>query len=94
MLDQVGLVYQDLEWIDIDMSEGVEWSSAGVAAGDFLRVGQRWVVLFDDVGKPGMLDREDLCLDFDRGPRLREVGEIFIGDGLIEWASTAGDSSS
>ncbi len=93
MLDQEGLAYQDLDWVDIDMAEGVEWTSLGAEAGDLLRVGERWVLLFEDVGKPRILDREDLCLDFDKGPRVRKIGEIFIGDGLIEWASMAGDSN-
>ena len=56
-------------------------------AGDLLRVGERWVVLLEDRGISGRADRDDLCLDFDKGPRVNRIGDVFTGDGLIEWAS-------
>ena len=62
------------------------WGAEGAVGGDLLRVGNRWVVLLQDRGLEGFLDRDDLCLDFDRGARMRLVGEVFTGDGLVEWA--------
>ncbi len=90
MLKRLQIGYEDLVWIDIDITEGVDWGAGGVGEGDLLRVGERWVVLFSDKGEPGLLDREDLCLDFDKGPRVSQISEVFTGDGLIEWASTSG----
>ncbi len=90
MLDRFDIAYEDLVWVDIDVAEGVDWGEDGVEEGDLLRVGERWVVLFADKGEPGSLDPQDLCLDFDKGPRVSQIGEVFTGDGLIEWASTSG----
>jgi len=50
-----------------------------------VRVGERVVILAADHGLPGYLDRDDLCIDFDRGIAVRRLGEIFVGDGQIEW---------
>jgi len=89
MVDEMGVAFDDLAWVDIDLSKGPTWGESGVAQGDLLRVGERWVVLFEDRGEIGRIDRQDLCLDFDRGPRVSRLGDIFSGDGLIEWATPA-----
>ena len=89
MLVEIGVAYEDLQWSDIDLAEQIEWAQGAVEAGDLLRVGERWVVLFEDRGQAGSLDRDDLCLDFDKGPRVNRIGDVFTGDGLIEWASTS-----
>ena len=56
---------------------------------DFL-VGERFVILAYDQGDPGRLDDGDLGFDFDKGAVLRRLGEIFTGEGLVEWAPLAG----
>ena len=89
MIDRMGVAFDDLAWVDIDLSQGPTWGESGVSKGDLLRVGERWVVLFEDRGEMGRIDRQDLCLDFDRGPRVSRVGDVFTGDGFIEWATPA-----
>ena len=46
----------------------------------------RVVWLLDDRGVADRLDREDLCLDFERGARVRSLRDVFTGDGLVERA--------
>lgn len=87
-LSDVDTSFDRLDWSDLDMAERVVWGSSGVEEGDLLRVGERWVVLLEDRGVPGRIDRDDLCLDYDRGPRVSRIGEVFTGDGLVEWAAT------
>lgn len=86
MLDRAGLSYEDLEWTDVDLAEGPAWSSEAVEPGDFLRVGERIAILVADRGDTGVLDRADLCFDFIKGARVRPLDEIFVGEGLVEWA--------
>ena len=86
MLDRARLSYEDLKWTDVDLQEGPVWSLEAVEPGDFLRVGERIAILVADRGKPGVLDRSDLCFDFIKGARVRPLDEIFVGDGLVEWA--------
>jgi hypothetical protein len=86
MLDRAGISYEDLQWVDVDLLEGPEWSREGVEPGDFLRVGERIAIVVADRGDPGVLDRYDLCFDFIKGARVRPLDEIFVGEGLVEWA--------
>ena len=86
MLDRARLSYEDLEWTEVDLQVGPTWSPAAVEAGDFLRVGERLAILVADRGQPGVLDRSDLCFDFIKGARVRPLDEIFVGEGLVEWA--------
>ena len=81
-----GSSYGDLEWVAVELGLDQPWGDGGVAAGDLLRVGNRWVILLRDQTSPGLLDVGDLCLDLDKGARVREVGEVFTGEGLVEWA--------
>jgi hypothetical protein len=85
-LQRSGVVYGDLDWVPVELGVDRFWGREGAAEGDLLRVGNRWVILLQDRGLPGELDRDDLCLDFDKGARIRIVGEVFTGDGLVEWA--------
>ena len=85
-LDRMGVEFRDLEWISVELGVDQPWGAEGAVEGDLLRVGNRWVVLLQDRGTPNLLDRDDLCLDFDKGARIRLVGEVFTGDGLVEWA--------
>lgn len=81
-----GLDYEQLRWEAVELGGDLSWGESGAAAGDLVRVGNRWVVLLQDRGVDGLLDHDDLCLDFDKGARMRLVGEVFTGDGLVEWA--------
>ena len=78
--------YKDLEWVAVELGVDQSWGEGGAAGGDLLRVGDRWVVLLQDRGIEHILDRDDLCLDFDRGAKIRLVGEVFAGDGLVGWS--------
>jgi hypothetical protein len=82
-LDAGGADPEKLEWSAVELTGSVPW----LASGDLLRVGDRWVLTYRDLGKEGWLDYEDLCFDFDRGAAVRRLGDIFIGDGLVERAS-------
>jgi len=85
-LDQAGTQFADLEWVGVELGIDQLWSTEGAAEGDLLRVGNRWVILLQDQGSDEILDRDDLCLDFDKGARIRVIGEVFTGEGLVEWA--------
>jgi hypothetical protein len=76
-----GMAWEDLSW------EAVELGVAGVEArpGDLLRVGTRIVWILEDRGESG-LDYDDWCLDFERGARVRRLGDVFVGQGLVDWA--------
>jgi hypothetical protein len=86
LLDQSQTTYEELTWRAVELGVDEGWGEAGAGRGDLLRVGNRWVVAVEDRAVLGVLDREDLCFDFDKGFRLRRIGEVFTGDGLIEWA--------
>ena len=90
ILDRAGRSWDGLGWRGVDLQDGPEWGAGGVAPGDLLRVGERWVVLVEDRGRTGRLDDQDLGFDFDKGPALLRLGQIFTGDGLVEWAPLGG----
>lgn len=93
LLQRSGVSYDQLEWQSVDLAAGPDWGNQGVEGGDLLRVGDRWVVVFYDEGQPGVLDREDLCLDFDKGARIQRLGDVFTGEGLVDWAAVPEHSS-
>ncbi len=86
MLARAGVRFEALEWEAIDLTAGPPWGDAGAARGDFVRAGERIVVLFDDRGSEGVLDYDDLCFDFETGAEVRRLGEVFSGEGLVEHA--------
>lgn len=86
-LVRAGVSARELRWRAIDLGEGPGWGPGGAQAGDLVRVGERTVVLFDDEGAAGRLDRDDLCFDYFQGAAVRPLGEVFVGDGLVLWAS-------
>ena len=94
-LQAAGRRYSELSWRDADLVlADTPWASEatgspGVAPGDLLRVGQRIVVLYQDRGRAGRLDYEDLAFDFELGAAVRPLAEVFSGDGVIELASLA-----
>lgn len=80
----------ELEWVEVDLSDGPPWGGdgdrAGVGTGDLLRAGARVVVLFRDRGTEGVLDRGDLCFDYEQGAAVRPLSEVFTGEGLLDLA--------
>jgi len=78
----------EVAWATVDLGAGPAWGGdgAGVDAGDLLRAGARVVVLFRDRGTPGVLDRDDLCFDYEQGAAVRALSEVFAGEGLVEVA--------
>ncbi len=86
LTETAGSGWAALEWREVDLSDGPEWTPTGAAPGDPLRVAERVVLLYEDRGLPGRLDRADLAFDFTKGSGVRSLGEIFVGDGLVEWA--------
>ena len=68
--------FEDLQWRLVDLAGEARWDDA-VRPGDLLRVGDRVVILYQDHGQDGVLDPEDLCLDYVRGPAVRRLDEVF-----------------
>ncbi|MGB3561442.1 MAG: hypothetical protein WBC09_00110, partial [Thermoanaerobaculia bacterium] len=87
MLSAAGITYEALDWQEVDLESGPGWGGEGVAAGDFLRVGDRLVVLAKDLGTPSVLDYQDLCFDYLKGAKVQPLREVFAGEGLVEWAA-------
>ena len=86
LLAGAGTSYTALEWSEVELTGSLDWSDVGGLPGDLIRVGERLVVLFEDRGKPGVVDYEDLCFDYDRGANVRTLGDVFVGDGVVELA--------
>jgi hypothetical protein len=80
-LSEVELRWDDLRWSPVELTGEVAWS-----AGSAIRAGSKVAFTYADRGVPGMLDDADLCLDFDRGATVRPLGEVFVGEGLVELA--------
>lgn len=85
-LERAGASLESLAWRTIELEAGPPWGPAGAAAGDLLRVGERFVILVADEGEAGRLDYRDLAFDFDKGAALWPLEAIFTGEGLVEWA--------
>ncbi len=81
-INGAGAVPDELAWEAVELTGEVPWE----AAGDLIRVGERWVLTYQDLGVEGRLDYEDLCFDFDKGAAVRRLGDIFVGEGLVERA--------
>jgi len=89
-LRAAGKRFEDLVWTRADLVEETSrWGGAQGDAypGDLVRVGERMVVLYEDRGKPGALDYDDLCFDYALGTAVRRLGDVFTGDGVVELAS-------
>ena len=88
-----GTSFSELTWSTLDVSGEARWQ-ADAEAGDLLRVGDRVVVLFRDLGEPGIVDYQDLCFDFVQGIETRALGAVFSGEGLtVEIARMATQGS-
>jgi hypothetical protein len=86
VIEAAGRTPADLSWATVDLGAGPAWGEGGVGTGHLLRAGARTVVLFRDRGRAGVLDRDDLCFDYERGAAVRPLAEVFAGGGLVELA--------
>lgn len=84
-VDEVATPFADLPWSSVEL----DGSTPFAPAGDPLQVGERVVWLLEDRGLADRLDRDDLCLDYERGARVRLLSDVFTGDGLVERARLA-----
>ncbi len=92
LLDRAGVGLDGLAWERVPLDGTAPWR----APGELLRAGERLVHLYRDGGDRGRLDREDSCLDFEKGARIRLLGEVFTGEGLVErgsWPAAAAEGS-
>jgi hypothetical protein len=94
LLEGAGHTLDTIGWRRLDLAAEEPWGQR-VQAGDLLRVGARWVVLFRDDGVPGVVDGGDLCFDYERGAVVRRVSAVFLEvddpeGGDVEWASLHG----
>jgi len=80
-----GKQVDDLAWVEVDLEGGTRWGNPA-SRGDLLRTGDRVVVLFEDRGKPGILDPSDLCFDYYHGASVRALDQVFAGEGGLELA--------
>jgi hypothetical protein len=87
ILDQAGVEYDELAWVEADLAHGPPWGDGGVKAGDLLRAGERQVMMLKDEGVAATLDYDDLCIDLFKGASIRPLREVFAGEGLVQWAS-------
>lgn len=85
--------WDDLNWSEIDLESGPAWGENGVLAGDLVRSGGRVVVLWRDADGDARLSDGDLCFDLEKGPAVRALGEVFTGEGLVEWATLGSPST-
>jgi hypothetical protein len=84
-----GLEPTQLPWQEITLGQELHWGDA-VHPGDLLQASDRVVFLVRDLGRQGILDSEDLCLDMIRGAALRPLREVFAGEGELRWAPLGG----
>jgi len=91
VLERTETTWEDLHWTAVDLAAGPAWAAGAVARGHLLRVGDRVVFLLADRGEIGRLDYDDLVLDFSEGAEIRALGEIFSGEGLVDWAVVGGE---
>lgn len=97
LVERTGQTPAELDWRPVELNAQTPWrepprADSGsaedpvVAAGDLLQVASRFVVLYRDEGVPERLDADDLCFDFVNGASIRRLGEVFVGEGEIDWA--------
>ena len=80
VVQAAGTSFDELTWDVIDLTGEAAWGS-GAAPGDLLRVGDRVVVLYRDLGVEGRVDYQDLCFDFVQGLEVRALRDVFSGEG-------------
>lgn len=96
LLSTAGTTVEALDWRLVSLDADLPWSDPGngaVAPGSLLRVGDRIVILYRDLGKSGVLDRQDQCFDYVRGTAVRALDDVFVGGGEVELASLDGEEA-
>ena len=89
-IHHAGLTLEDLRWTIVDLAGDARWGREA-GPGDLLRAGDRVVVLYRDLGTPGVIDYQDLCFDYVQGAAIRALDEVFIGTGNdVELAALSG----
>lgn len=86
VLRAAGTDLEALAWKRVEIGTDVAWESE-VRSGDLLRVGSRFVILYRDADRDGLLGPDDSCLDFVEGAFVRTLVDVFPGEGEIEWAT-------
>jgi hypothetical protein len=76
-LDALGISAEKLAFHDVELGpDGPRWGT-DVRPGDFLRAGERLVILDRDRGVPGRLDPEDVVFSFEDGARDVVLSRLF-----------------
>lgn len=92
VIEAAGHRSEALSWRTViaEGERGALWIEQ-VAPGDLVQSGDRTVILYRDLGVPGLLDPADLVLDFARGAKIAPLAAVFAGDPplTLEWASLA-----
>lgn len=89
-IQRAGRSLEDISWTTLDLAGDARWGQ-DAAPGDLLRAGDRVVVLYRDLGTPGVIDYQDLCFDYVQGVAVRALDDVFIGSGNdVELASLSG----
>ncbi|MEM9291542.1 MAG: hypothetical protein AAGD01_07675 [Acidobacteriota bacterium] len=90
-----GLQPADLQWRTVTLEDGTPWategSGEGLQPGDFLQIAGRVTVLYQDRGEIGILDPQDLCLDFARGAAVLPLDDVFDVEGDLSLARLGGE---
>ena len=81
-LEEAGVRWDDLAWRTAELTGEAPWHFGGV-----VRAGSKVAFVYDDRGVVGKLDEADLCLDFGKGATVRTLGEVFVGEGLVEYSA-------
>lgn len=82
-LRAAGVTPESIEWRTLDLSSQPSWEDQ-VHTGDLIQVSDRLVILYRDRGIEGVLDPDDLCLDFTRGASVAPLGQVF--GSMEEWS--------
>ena len=102
LVTAAGTTFSGAPWQSVELTGTQVFGHGGVMAGDLLRVGDRVVVLYKDGDEgqgeaealTGFLDYGDLCFDLEQGLEVRQLDEVFSGEGLdVEWASLHSQTS-
>jgi len=84
LMREAGKTPDEVPWRRVDLTtDNLAWGT-DLEAGDLLQAGARWVVLYRDAGRAGVLDYDDLCFDFIRAPAIRPLGQVFLRGGELE----------
>ena len=86
-LASIGTSWEALGWRAVELTGDQPWQP-----GAAVRAGSKVAFAYQDRGVIGSLDESDLCLDFDKGATVRTLGEVFIGEGMVELATVESEN--